>query len=203
MAPEQDWCFECGNAATTRVQRPPSWGIPVAVALAALALLAAVVVVAVRALSDDAERAASGGPQPAAATAPARTTTTAAARRPASTTPAAVPATPRTTATVPGAREAAGSGPVPVWPRGKEAYTVVAQTADERPAAERLARRLIAAGTDAGVLRSDGYDFFSDGYWVVWAGQYADRPAAERAAPAVEKRAPGAYVTFIRRQAEG
>src|SRR3989442_513836 len=25
MAPEQDWCLECGAAATTRVLRPPGW----------------------------------------------------------------------------------------------------------------------------------------------------------------------------------
>src|SRR5688500_19166225 len=115
MAPEQDWCLECGNAVSTRVVRPPGWGIPIAVALATLALLAVGVLLTVDSLSDDADRAVSGE----RAAAPART---APARRPVparrrTTTPAGAPtATPpaRTqTQTVPGAVEAAGGGPVP------------------------------------------------------------------------------------------
>lgn len=205
MAPEQDWCLECGNAVTTRVAPPPSWRIPVAVAVGTLALLALAVALTVSALSDDADEAASGGGRSAAATTtPARTTTVARPTRTrTATTPAAAATTPSATTpteTVPGAAEATGGGPVPVWPRGKEAYTVVAETISERAGAERRARGLIDAGQDAGVLRSDGYDFFSDGYWVVWSGQYADRPAAEKAQSKVEEKAPGAYVTLIRRR---
>jgi len=201
MAPEQDWCLECGNAVTTRVQPPPSWGIPIAVALGALALLALVVVLTARALSDDADREAAGGPDRAASTTPARTATAPAAPG-ARTTPAAPGArtTPGRTETVPGAREATGGGAVPVWPRGEESYTVVAQTTGDRADAERLARELIAAGQDAGVLRTNGYDFFDDGFWVVWAGRYPDRAAAERAVPGVRRNASGAYATLIRRR---
>ena len=204
MAPEQDWCLECGNAVTTRVARPPSWRVPVAVAVGTLALLALAVALTVGALSDDADEAASGGGRSApATTTPARTTTAATpTRTQTATTPAAAAATPATTPTqtVPGAAEATGGGPVPVWPRGREAYPVVAETTSDRAGAERRARELIDAGQDAGVLRSDGYDFFSDGYWVVWSGQYADRPAAEKAQSKVEEKAPGAYVTLIRRR---
>jgi hypothetical protein len=207
MAPEQDWCLECGTAVTTRVVPPPSWGLPVAVGLGALALLAAVVVVTLNLLSDDAKQAASNPAKPAAAVAPARTTATAQrqATQPRPTTPAAVPpaaTTPATTTTetVPGATEAKGGGPVPLWPANKNAYTIVVDSARDRPAAEKRARELIAGGQDAGILRSDGYDFFSPGAWIVWAGQYPDRPAAEKAAPKVQRKAPSAYVTLIRKR---
>ncbi len=197
MAREQDWCLQCGNAVTTRVAQPPSWRLPVAVGLGTLALFALVVVLTIGAVSEDADEAASRA-EPRPATTPARTTTSA---RPApartTTTPAAAP-----TATVPGAAEAAGEGAVPRWPRGREAYTVVAETTSDRAGAARRARELIAAGQDAGILRTDGYDFFSDGYWVVWAGQYPDRAAAERAAERIEDETPDAYVTLIRRRNE-
>ncbi|MDQ6915086.1 MAG: hypothetical protein M3155_04665, partial [Actinomycetota bacterium] len=62
LAPEQDWCLECGTAVTTRVVRPPSWRLLTIVALAVLALLGVGVAVAASSLSGDAERA-SAGPQ--------------------------------------------------------------------------------------------------------------------------------------------
>jgi len=89
---------------------------------------------------------------------------------------------------------------VPLWPAGKQAYSVIATTTPDRKAAEQRARHLIAKGRDAGILRSDGYDFFSPGAWIVWAGQYPDRPAAEKAAPKVQRKAPSAYVTLIRKR---
>jgi hypothetical protein len=206
MAPEQDWCLECGTAVTTRVVPPPSWGLPLAVGLGALALLAAVVVVTLNLLSDDAKQSASTPAKPAAAVAPARTTTAPVrAAQPQPTTPAAAPPattpTTTTTETVPGATEARGGGPVPVWPANKDAYTLVVDSTSDRAAAEKRARELIAGGQDAGILRSDGYDFFSPGAWIVWAGQYPDRSAAEKAAPKVQRKAPSAYVTLIRKRA--
>src|SRR5687768_12372236 len=164
MAPEQDWCLECGNAVSTRVVRPPGWGIPIAVALATLAALAVGVLLTVDSLSDDADRAVSGE----RAAVPARTQTVPPRRplpaRRRTTTPAGAPtATPpaRTqTQTVPGAVEAAGGGPVPVWISSKQAYTFVALTTGDRAGAENRARQLIRAGLDAGVLRTNGYQFF-------------------------------------------
>jgi septal ring-binding cell division protein DamX len=204
MAPEQDWCLECGNAVSTRVAPPPSWGVPVAVTLIALALLAGASLIALNVLSDDADDAASS--RPARAAAPART---APARAPVrrTTTPAAVPGrttaqtTPTRTQTVPGATEARGGGPVPIWPSSKQAYTYVALTTGDRAAAESRARQLISGGLVAGVLRTNGYDFFSDGYWVTWVGRFADKAAAERASELVKPKAPSAYVTLIRKRA--
>ena len=39
-----------------------------------------------------------------------------------------------------------------------------------------------AAGADAGVLHSDDFSSLREGYWVVFAGQYADLDAAQAAA---------------------
>jgi septal ring-binding cell division protein DamX len=230
MAPEQDWCLECGKAVSTRVAPPPRWGVPLAVGLGALALVGAVVAVALTLLSDDANRAASNGAQRAAATTSARTATTspAATATPttSTTTTAATPTTPTTStparttttpvstnpvstnpaSTNPASTNPAASTPatggrsVPVWPRNLQAYTIVVDSTSDRAKAERSARQLIAAGLSAGLLRSDGYDFFSPGAWIVWSGRYPDRPAAEKAAPKVQRKAPSAYVTLIRRR---
>jgi hypothetical protein len=208
MAPEQDWCLECGHAVSTRVAPPPSWAIPVAVALGTLALLALAVVLTVNALSNDADKAVSSGSPRAAAptrTAPARPTqtrrrTTTPAAAPARTTSTQTPPAQAPTQTVPGATQARGAGPVPIWESRRRAYTLVALTTSDRPTAERRARELISQGLNAGVLRTNGYDFFDDGYWVTWVGQYVTRPGAERAATAVKDRVPTGYVTLVRRQ---
>lgn len=41
LAVEQDWCMECGAAATTHIAAAPSWRLPFALALLALAIVAA------------------------------------------------------------------------------------------------------------------------------------------------------------------
>jgi hypothetical protein len=215
MAPEQDWCLECGTAVTTRVVPPPGWRAPLVAALGVLLLLGVGVAIAVSSLSGDADRAAAGnGPRAAAGAptaettreAPPSTTTATTAAPPASatattTTTTTTPTTPTTT--VPGANEATGGGPVPVWPPRLQAYTVVVPTPGGRKEAEREARRLIAAGGQAGILKTDGFDFFSPGSWVVWTGRYRDRPAAEAKLPKVSQGASGAYVTLVRPRGGG
>jgi pyruvate/2-oxoglutarate dehydrogenase complex dihydrolipoamide acyltransferase (E2) component len=178
MAPEQDWCLECGTGVTTRVARPPGWGVPVAIVIAVLAVVGAAVFITIGLLEDDADKAA-GGSSLAAATPPERTASTRSE-------------TART--------EAQAARSVPLWPRGKEAYTVVVAAPSSRRAAEARARALRAHGRDAGILRSDDYDFFGSGLWVVWRGKYPGRPAAAKAARNVKEVFPSAYTTFIRRK---
>ena len=60
-----------------------------------------------------------------------------------------------------------------------------------RTEAERKAR---AAGSGAGVLRSDDYSSLRKGYWVVFSGQYDSRKAAEAAAKSAGS---GAYAREI------
>lgn len=50
LAPEQDWCAECGGAATTRIASPPDWRVPAVLGLVAAAVAVAVVVLALIAL---------------------------------------------------------------------------------------------------------------------------------------------------------
>jgi len=186
MAPEQDWCLECGAPVTTRVVPPPGWRLPVAVGLAVLALLGAGLALAVESVGNDADRAAAGPPTtrqppPARHALPAAHTSTAG--------PQSVPGAAAATAT---------PRPVPLWPPRRQAYSVVVPAGGSRPTAEKQARRLIRAGRDAGILQTDGYDFFTPGSWVVWVGHYPDRPSAESKLPAIAGTAPGAYVTLVR-----
>jgi hypothetical protein len=186
------------------------------VALGVLLLLGVGVAVAVSSISGDADRAAAGnGPRAAAVAptaettraAPPSTTTATTAAPPASATATTITTTPTThttsTSTVPGANEATGGGPVPVWPARLQAYTVVVPTTGGRKGAEKEARRLIAAGGQAGILKTDGFDFFSPGSWVVWTGRYRDRPAAEAKLPKVSRGVSGAYVTLVRPRGGG
>lgn len=111
LAPDQEWCLNCGAAARTRLAATPNWQGP-AVALAVVALLAlAVLAAAIIKLVGD------SGPVP-----PARTTTivTPAAAPPAATTPTIpTPTTPAATvptistpaATVPPATTPAATAP--------------------------------------------------------------------------------------------
>jgi hypothetical protein len=172
MAPEQDWCLECGNAVTTRVARSPGWGVPVAIVIAVLAVAGAAIFITIGLLEDDADKAAGGS--------------------------SSVPAATRTSAR---STEAPGGGPVPLWPAGKRAYTIVVAAPSSRRAAESRARALRALGRDAGILRGDDYESFGSGVWVVWRGKYADKPAADKAATEVRKVFPAAYETLIRRKA--
>ena len=171
MAPEQDWCLQCGNAITTRVARPPRWGVAVAIVVAVLAVAPAAMFITIGLLEDDADKAAGGG--------------------------SSVPGATRTSA---GTTEALGGEPVPLWPRTKQAYTIVVAAPSTRRAAEARARRLRVLGRDAGILRGDDYDFFGSGVWVVWRGKYADKPAADKAATKVKQVFPSAYATLIRRK---
>jgi hypothetical protein len=171
MAPEQDWCLECGNAITTRVARPPGWGVPVAIVIAVLAVAGAAIFITIGMLDDDADKAAGGS--------------------------SSVPAATRTSA---GATEARGGGPVPLWPRAKKAYTIVVAAPSTRRAAEARARALRALGRDVGILRGADYDFFGSGVWVVWRGKYPDKPTADKAATKVKQVFPSAYATLIRRK---
>jgi hypothetical protein len=104
VAPDQDWCLECGAAARTRLAPTPNWRLPVA-ALALVALLAGIgLAVAFVALTDDNTKAnAASTAAPVVATeptaAPPPTTPPATTTPPTATTPGITTTTP--TATTP------------------------------------------------------------------------------------------------------
>jgi predicted nucleic acid-binding Zn ribbon protein len=54
LSPGQDWCTQCGTAATTRILRARGWRIPIAVVIALLALGGGAVAAAFVAVTDDA-----------------------------------------------------------------------------------------------------------------------------------------------------
>ena len=174
LAPEQDWCLECGTDVSTRIARPPGWGLPVAIVAVTLAVVAAVAVIALSALQDDADRAA--GPPGTGAAAPGKAFGPARGGGPSS--PAA-----------------AG---VPLWPAHRRGYTIVVAAPSSRAVAVAKARAMRRLGRDAGILRSDDYDFLGAGLWVVWRGRYATRDAAERAEINVRRVVPSAYATAVR-----
>lgn len=92
LAAGQDWCLECGAAATTRILPTPGWRLPAAILATAMVLAGAGAAVAYVQLSDDEE------PQPA------RTVTTAPGAAVQTAPPAAPPAQttpPAATQTVP------------------------------------------------------------------------------------------------------
>jgi hypothetical protein len=113
VAPDQDWCLECGAAARTRLAPTPNWRLPVAT-LALVALLAGIgLAVAFVALTQDNSKspATSTATAPVVATEPTAAappttppTTTPAATTPATTTPATttpIGTVPSATTTVP------------------------------------------------------------------------------------------------------
>jgi hypothetical protein len=175
VAREQDWCFECGKAVTTRVVPPPSWLLPVGIILAAVAVVAVAAVTVVTQLQPD--RAAQQGPIPAR-TAPAPTPGPAPPAPPAGTRPRA--------------------GGAPRWPGRLEAYTVVLQETRNAAAAEAGARSLVARGADAGVLRTDDYEPFTPGRWVVWRGRYQRLAKATEALGLLRAKGRRGQIRFVR-----
>lgn len=206
LQPDQDWCLECGTAATTRVMPPPSWKVPAAVVLAVLVAFGVAVVIAVSVLSRDAERsvadvspAASSEPVGAATESPAAAKPKAAAKAKAAGVVSAATGASGTTGES-GASGATGSA-VAEWDESKEAYTVVLVTSD-RTGAEKVAKAAAAdAGEPAGILESSKYQFFSPGYWVAWAGQFEAKPDAQKLADKLAGQGRNGYVTLVKKKA--
>ena len=53
IAPEQDWCLECGAPARTRLAQTPNWRMPVAAVAAIVLLAGAALAIAFAELTDD------------------------------------------------------------------------------------------------------------------------------------------------------
>jgi septal ring-binding cell division protein DamX len=179
LAPDQDWCLECGAAATTRILRPPSWKLAAAIVLGVVAAVVVAVVIVVNALSGDADRAAATPARAPAATTPAK--------------PAPAPAaTASTTAATPTTASAPAAGStIASWPRDKVGWTVVLATTSNRPAAEQRARGLIAKGVKAGVLDTSRFNIDASGAsFVVFTGRYPSQDAAVSAEGRLGSRAP-------------
>jgi cytoskeletal protein RodZ len=170
LAADQDWCLECGAAATTRILRPPSWKLAAAIVLGVVAAVVVAMVIVVNALSGDADRAAATRARATTATTPV--------------TPAPAPAsssssTSTTPTTAAAASTPAPAGAIATWPRGKNGWTVVLGTTANRAAADERARGLIAKGVKAGVLDTSRFNIDSGGAsFVVFTGRFPSQEAA-------------------------
>lgn len=203
---DQDWCLECGAAATTRVLAPPSWKVPLLVILGVVVVFAAAVAIAYALLAHDASKSVSdvpAGSRPPAS-APASPAPAAPAPGPAAGTTGPTGASGATANAGPtGPTGPAGATPtatVPRWPAGEQGYSVVLLSTADRQGAEREALKLIRSGDapGAGILASSRYDFFSPDLWIVFAGRYAAKRAAERAATRLKRSGHEGYVTLVR-----
>jgi hypothetical protein len=96
VAPEQDWCLECGAPARTRLAPTPNWRLPIAALALVVALAGLALALAFNNLTQD------DGTVSAATTAPAQPNDTATTQ---------VPTAPPATATDPGASAAVPASP--------------------------------------------------------------------------------------------
>lgn len=217
---EQDWCLNCGAAATSRIAAPAGWRAPLAVIAAVVALAFAGLLIAFLAVSDDSDEltrlAAQQAAQPAATATPAPPAATPAATPVPSATPGGQTVPPATAGddagdlpgldSLPQANDAndaggssgsGGSSKVGTWPSGRSAFTVVLLSSPSRAGANRRARELAKSGTDVGVLDSDDFKSLNGGFFVVFSGQFDSRAAAEDALGSLSGDTPGAYVRRV------
>lgn len=200
LAPEQDWCLECGTAARTRIVPPPSWRGPVAIVALVVLLAGAGIALAFVEVTDQGgapTKQAAAPTAPAAASPPPATGNT---TTPGATTTPSGPASARTSpapSTTPNPAASAKTSALRAWPKGVSAYTVVLLSSAKRSGARKTARALSAAGL-VGVARSDDFSNVPAGAWLVFAGHYKSHAQAQAAAAAVKQRgATLAYVQYL------
>jgi septal ring-binding cell division protein DamX len=180
LAPDQEWCLECGAPVRVRIRSAPDWRAPLAIVAGVVVLVAVGFVIALVALSNTANRSVA---TPAAA-APASTAT-----QPATTAQ-------KTTAQKTSAQQttALQTTTLATWPTGVTGYTVVLGVIPAKAAATASAIKIAAAGTPAGILYSSDYSSMRPGHWIVFSGTYTTRAQADAAATQLQtKGQSGAY----------
>jgi hypothetical protein len=183
IAPEQEWCVECGTAARTRIVRPPSWRGPVALVAVLVALVGAGLAVAFVEATDH----GSGPLRPA--TTPVASTPAPAPAAPAPTaTPGATPGSGSTAGGTSGGSTTNGAPVTPTgtaklqtWPTGVAAYTVILLTTPDKKTARTTARGLVATGL-VGLAHSDDFAGMPPGQWLVFTGTFPGKKEADAAA---------------------
>ncbi|HWF72123.1 MAG TPA: SPOR domain-containing protein [Solirubrobacteraceae bacterium] len=195
LAPDQEWCLECGAGVKVRVRPAPDWRVPAAIVAGVVVLVAVGFVIVLIALSNTADRSADPATTPAtttpATTTPA-TTTTPGTTTPGTTTPGTTTPTTKAPATTP------TSTPLATWPAGVSGYTVVLGVIPSKSAATASAKKIAATGIPAGVLYSSDYSSMRPGDWIVFSGTYTTRAQADTAAATAKtKGQPGAYAFSV------
>lgn len=168
-------CLECGSRVALAYRRPPSWRVPVAIIAVVVLLVAAASAIALKQLGDDAEREADSSPVKAQSGAGKR----AVAKRPAA---------------------LVEQGSLYAWPRELTGFTVVLLRTEDRASADDFARSA-SEGKPAkiGVLRTDDFRELEGGFFLVFAGRYANREQADRAADRLRGRFKDAFPQLVQR----
>lgn len=174
-------CLECGSRVALDYRRPPSWRVPAAIVAAVVLLVLGGTAFAIKRIGDDAERDVRRTPVkpggPAAAKGSGEKNKRAAAKR-----------------------ELVKSGAFYTWPRDLRAFTVLLHSAQDRPSAEEFARSASeGAPAKIGVIRADDFKSLPQGTYVVFAGRYADRAAADAATARLKERFSGAAPQLVER----
>jgi septal ring-binding cell division protein DamX len=179
---EQEWCLNCGAGVGARVAAPRGWRWPVTVVAALLTLMLAAFALALVELAKDPEQVTTTQTPPPA-------TTPAPTAAPSGTTdPSQIPPASGGTAQTPQVSD---------WPAGKTGYTVVLESATNRPAAAARATDLAGRGIPVGVLDTSGYAPVAAQRFVVFSGQYASRAEARTALRGLRNQVSGARVARI------
>jgi cell division septation protein DedD len=196
LAARQDWCLECGAAATTHVLPPPGWGLPAVIVGFAVLLAGAAFAITVTVLSRESNRSVARqtvvSPQSNQTSAPPTTSSQPATNATPTTTQPA-------TSTAP-AGAAAPKGAIAPWPSRKQGWTVIVRQVKNRQAAVARANQLSKQGVATGLLRSADYPGLDQGFWMVFSGRFPSQAKAQAASAKLKKKAPTNYVTYVGRR---
>ena len=176
LAPDQEWCLNCGSEVGMTIASPPSWRGPVLLVGSLLAVALIALVLALVELARDAEQVApaSATPAPTAAATPAPT-------------PESTTITPAPTATA----------TISEWPAGTTAWTIVLESSATREAADARAEELAGQGIAVGVLDSNDFSSLEPDRFVVFSGQYDSKRAADQARQDLSGQVAGAYTRRV------
>ena len=196
-------CLECGSRVALGYRRPPSWRVPAAILAAVVLLVLGGTAFAIKRIGDDAEREVRRTPvklgRPAETKTSGEKNKEPAPEKDGAEKPAARQE-PAENATPPTGGELVKSGAFYAWPRDLRAFTVVLLSAEDRASAERFARSASeGAPAKIGVIRADDFKSLPQGFYVVFAGQYADRAAADAATARLKERFSGAFPQLVER----
>ena len=184
-------CLECGSRIALAYRRPPSWKIPVAIAVLVGLLALAGAVLAYQAIGDDAKEEAASAPlKPKLEAAKADTAATAKADTRAA----------ETSATSGSVGGLVPKGRLYTWPRDLSAFTVVLLSTEDRASAVAMANSVAdSKTTKTGVIRSEDFETLPQGFYIVFGGSYETRASADRAAARLGATYQGAFTQVVRR----
>lgn len=214
-------CLECGSRVSLAYRRPPSWKVPAAITALVLLMAAIGAVFAFRAIDKDAKgevSATPAKPKRGAADASDRVATPTGGERgqPAGADqeepkggeseeedPPAEPDLGESAETGDEAATSSGGivkqGDLYSWPRSLRGFTVVLLSNEDRASATRFARSATDSGEEIGVISSGDFRTLPQGFFVVFAGRYASRAEADKAAARLGSRFRGAFPQLVRR----